>query len=135
MNDNMEIIKKWLEKGDEDLGTALIIQKHIPEYRHVIAFHCQQAVEKYLKGYLIYLKIEFRRTHDLVYLLELINDKESIDENMIENIMELADYAVEIRYPETTIELTEAEINNAIIIAKSIRDFVHIKMDITSEFN
>ena len=93
----MEIIKKWLEKRDEDLGTALVIQEHIPEYRHVIAFHCQQAVEKYLKGYLIFLKIEFRSTHDLVYLLELINDKESINENMIESIMELADYAVEIR--------------------------------------
>ena len=124
-----------MEKGDEDLGTALVIQMHIPEYRHVTAFHCQQAVEKYLKAYLIYLKVEFRRTHDLVYLLELINAKESIDEIMIVSIMELADYAVEIRYPETTIELTEAETNNAILIAKNIRDFVHKKMNITSEFH
>ena len=62
--------------------------------------------------------------------MELIDNLETIDENMIESIMELADYAVEIRYPDTTIELTETKTKNAIIIAKNIRDFVIAKIGI-----
>jgi|ERR1035437_555408 HEPN domain-containing protein len=130
MNEKVETIRKWLAKAEEDLGTAIIIHQHIPEYRFITAFHCQQAVEKYLKCYLIFLDIEFRRVHDLVYLLELINAKEPIDDDFIERIIELEDYSVEIRYPEISIELTDAEIENAINIAKEVRTFVNSKMNI-----
>ncbi|MCG2760389.1 MAG: HEPN domain-containing protein [Candidatus Delongbacteria bacterium] len=43
----------------------------MPEYLDTVTFHCQQAVEKYLKAYLIYLVIDFKFTHDSVYLLDL----------------------------------------------------------------
>ena len=47
----------------------------MPEYYDTIAFHTQQSVEKYLKALLIFLQIEFKRSHDLIYFLELINTK------------------------------------------------------------
>ena len=34
-------------------------------------YHCHQAVEKYLKGFLVFKNISFSKTHDLDYLLEL----------------------------------------------------------------
>ena len=135
MSEKVETIKKWLIKADEDLGTAIITHNHITEYHFTNAFHCQQAVEKYLKGYLIFLDIEFRRIHDLVYLLELINQKYQIDDKMIDRITELEDYAVEIRYPEISIDLTDEEIVNAINIAKEIRFFVTSKMNIQVDYN
>lgn len=69
----LDIVKNWIESGDHDLGSAHLIFQHIPKYRDTIAFHCQQAVEKYLKGYLFFLGIAFRRSHDLNYLLSLIS--------------------------------------------------------------
>jgi HEPN domain-containing protein len=56
MTEKLEIIRLWIEKGDHDLGTAEIVNQHIPEYMDTIAFHCQQAVEKYLKAFLIFHK-------------------------------------------------------------------------------
>ena len=68
----IELTKQWIVKGDHDLGTAKITYLHIPEYIDTVIFHCQQAVEKYLKAYLIYNSVSFRFSHDLIYLLELL---------------------------------------------------------------
>ena len=58
------------------MGTAKITYLHIPEYLDTVTFHCQQSVEKYLKEYLIFLGIDFRFTHDLVYLIDLITQRD-----------------------------------------------------------
>lgn len=124
MINKTELILKWIEKADHDLGTAILIFKHIPEYRDTIAFHCQQAVEKYLKGYLLFLDLEFRKIHDLVYLAELIGQKKPLNSDLISKLIELEDYAVEIRYPDSEIQLTNEEILNAIAISKEIREYI-----------
>jgi len=69
MTEKIEIIRSWIEKGDHDLGTAQVTFLYIPKFRDTIAFHCQQAVEKYLKGYLFFKDTVFKRTHNLNYLL------------------------------------------------------------------
>jgi len=135
MKSKTEIIKKWIEKADHDLGTAILTFKHIPEFRDTIAFHCQQSVEKYLKGYLFFLEIEFRRYHDLIYLAELICQKDPINNELIIKLTELEDYAVEIRYPDAEIELTDEEIQNAISISKEVRSYTTIKMNIQVDYN
>jgi HEPN domain-containing protein len=35
------------------------------------AFHCQQAVEKTLKAFLVWRSVRFERVHSLVYLIDL----------------------------------------------------------------
>ena len=100
MNEKIELIRKWIEKADHDLGTAIITFKHLPKYKDTIAFHCQQAVEKYLKSYMLNLDIIVKRTHDLVYLLELINKQDKIDKEWFDKVFILQDYAIEIRYPD-----------------------------------
>ena len=42
----LDEIKKWVTKGDHDLGTAKVTFQHIPEYLDTVTFHCQQAAEK-----------------------------------------------------------------------------------------
>jgi HEPN domain-containing protein len=98
MSEHIEEIKKWIEKADHDLGSAKIIFLHLPDYFDTIAFHCQQAVEKYLKAILIYYRIDFIRTHDLVYLLDLLSREVSIDELKFKNAFTLNNYGVQIRY-------------------------------------
>lgn len=77
MSGSTKEIGQWIIKGDHDLGTAKITYLYIPEYLDTVTFHCQQAVEKYLKAYLIFLSTPFKFTHDLVYLLDLITQIDS----------------------------------------------------------
>lgn len=135
MNEKIELTKRWIEKGDHDLGTAIITFNHLPKYFDIIAFHCQQAVEKYLKSYLIFLGFGNKRTHDLIYLLELLNEKIPIARKWYGKASVLTDFAVEIRYPDQIIKLSEEEIIEAINIAKEFRIMIIKKLNITYDFN
>ncbi|MCX6221913.1 MAG: HEPN domain-containing protein [Bacteroidia bacterium] len=72
MSGDSKIVKEWIDKADHDLGSAKLIYLHIPDYFDTIAFHCQQASEKYLKSMLEHFGVEFQRSHNLVYLLDLL---------------------------------------------------------------
>ena len=134
MKEKTEIIKKWIEKGDHDLGTAMITHKYIPKYKDTIAFHCQQSVEKYLKGYVFYLGLPIRRTHDLIFLIEQIDEKEKITKKWFDAALELQDFAVEIRYTDQIIELSDKDIETAINISKEFRSMVLEKLKIDYDF-
>jgi len=127
-----ELIAQWLLKADHDLGTAKLIYLHLPDYYDTIAFHCQQAVEKYLKTYLIYLNIDFKPVHDLRYLLNLVLTQDLTLDTMYESISSLNDYAVKIRYPDLTIHLTKQELENAIELAQQVKKLIENKMAITN---
>ncbi|MEI6820358.1 MAG: HEPN domain-containing protein [Bacteroidota bacterium] len=123
MNENNKYINEWIEKADHDLGSAKIIYSNIPEYFDVIAFHCQQAVEKYLKSTLIFFEKEFSRSHDLVYLLELLSREINIDNETFEKAIRLNSYSTQIRYPNSKIFLTKQELEFAIEVAEYFRVF------------
>ncbi|NCO55277.1 MAG: hypothetical protein COS14_08035 [Bacteroidetes bacterium CG02_land_8_20_14_3_00_31_25] len=135
MNGKIETVKAWIEKGDHDLGTAQITYLHIPKYRDTIAFHCQQAGEKYLKSYLIFLEIPFKRTHDLIFILGLISQKNNVTKETYDKAAELKNFAVEIRYPDTIIDLSEQDIQKAILLAKEFREYVLSRMEITMDYD
>ena len=135
MSAHIDEVQQWVIKGDHDLGTAKITYLHIPEYLDTVTFHCQQAVEKYIKAYLIFSNITFKFSHDLIYLLDLITLKDSDFENFYDVVSELQGYAVEIRYPNETIYLSNEKVEEAIIIAKNIRSLVVLKMNLTIAYN
>jgi HEPN domain-containing protein len=61
-DDRAELTREWLRKAAGDLKAA--------DLHDLAAFHCQQAFEKALKGYLTWHDRPFRKTHDLVELIE-----------------------------------------------------------------
>ena len=134
MNERIEIVKQWIEKGDHDLGTAQVTFLYLPKYSDTIAFHCQQAAEKYLKGYLLFLDIPFQRKHSLNYLLGLISTKIQVNYEIYDNASILEEFAVEIRYPDTFIELSDEDIQQAFEISKLIRKYVLSLMNITVDY-
>ncbi len=115
------IVNSWIEKADHDLGSAKLIYLHIPDYFDTIAFHCQQAVEKYIKASLIHIGIEFQRSHDLPYLLEMLSGKVEIRPELFDKAILLNGFSVEIRYPDQIIHLTKYEVESAISIADEFR--------------
>ncbi|MDI6784473.1 MAG: HEPN domain-containing protein [bacterium] len=98
MND--DYIHQWLVKANNDLKTAAH-ELALPEEETVtdsVCFHCQQAVEKYLKAFLIFHNIEIERTHDIAYLVKQCS---SIDNDFANiEIKELSSFGVDIRYPD-----------------------------------
>jgi HEPN domain-containing protein len=135
MNGHADEIKRWIIKGDHDLGTARVTYLHIPEFLDTVTFHCQQAVEKYLKAYLIFQSAKFRFTHDLIYLLDLICQKDAEFEKYYDSVSELQSYAIEVRYPNETIFLSNEKVEKAMIIAKSLRELVMFKMNIEVDYH
>jgi len=135
MSEPTNEIIQWVIKGDHDLGTAKITFRHIPEYLDTVIFHCQQATEKYRKAFLIYQSISFRFSHDLVYLLDLIIQKDSDFNKYYDAVSELQGYAIEIRYPNETIFLSKEIVEKGIKIAKEIREIVTEKMNISPNYN
>ena len=125
MSEAIELIKDWIEKADHDFGSAKLIFLHAPDYYDTNAFHCQQAVEKYLKALLIYFEIEFQRTHNLIYLLDLLSDKIEISEDKYDSAILLNGFSVQIRYPDRTIYLSKDELETSINITQSFRDFAN----------
>ena len=132
MNANEDRLRDWIEKADHDLGTAVVINQYIPDYSDTLAFHCQQATEKYIKCLLEKHSIPFKRSHDLRYLLDLLEDAIPLDKEIYESIMKLNAFGIEIRYPDIKIELTAKDRDEAIQIARDFRMFLksHIGFDI-----
>jgi HEPN domain-containing protein len=123
MNVPIEHIKAWINKADHDLGSAKIIYLHLPDYFDTIAFHCQQAVEKYIKAILVFREIEFERSHDLIYLLELLPDDIPVSEEKYKKAVLLNGFSVQIRYPNKIEYMTNGELEEAISIAQEFRNF------------
>jgi HEPN domain-containing protein len=115
------IPKDWFKKAEEDLRAAEILLKE--ESLGIAGFLLQQAVEKYLKGYLLSRGWELKRIHDLVDLLnEVVTYDKSFDIYR-STCQQITEYYTEERYPFLdTSELTREEIETALNEAKSLRD-------------
>jgi HEPN domain-containing protein len=116
-----ELAQGWFRKAENDLLSARnnLAAKIVPT--DAVCFHCQQAAEKFLKGFLAWHGKPFGKTHDLESLVtvcaQVIPDLLDLrnDANM------LTDFAVEVRYPDVPEEPTLPEAKEALRRAKNIR--------------
>ena len=120
----VELIKAWFLKADRDLLTIDHEFSSSNPVLETICFHSQQAVEKYLKGYLIFLDIPFRKTHELGELVTTIENKDKEISKLKLEVDQLTGYAVEIRYPDDFIELSVIDANEAKNIAFKLKEYI-----------
>lgn len=117
-------VKQWISFGDEDLRLArhaLKLSNSCPT--RLIAYHAQQCVEKYLKAFLVFHRIDFPYTHNISRLLELCEKKAEWPET-ISNAEELTPFAITTRYPGEDERVTRKEAIRAIDIAVNVRKVV-----------
>ncbi len=67
-----KLVNEWLQKADPDLRLAEFLLAENAPFWDAIAYHCQQAVEKYLKAFLVSRQIEFPKTHNIRELLGFV---------------------------------------------------------------
>lgn len=100
-------IKEWLLKADQDLVAANELLKIEPLLSEIICFHCQQAIEKNLKGFLCYHRIDIEKTHDISFLLIECSNIDSIFSTV--DPMDISEFAVKGRYPGVKLVPNAAE--------------------------
>lgn len=128
MNNENEL-EKWLKKAESDLKTAKILFDSKEVITESVCFHCQQAVEKYLKAFLVFNKKEFRKTHIIAELLKLSIDLDNDFNKLKElNIQSLTIYAVEVRYPDDFYIPSLEEAQEALSLAEKTKEFVIKKL-------
>ena len=119
-----EMVIEWLRRAEDDLRLAELALGASPPVCWGAAFHAEQAAEKWLKAVLTFRGVEFERTHDIDYLLELCVGVEPGAERLRGRATQLTDFAVEARYPFPRREATEAESREALEIAREVGRFV-----------
>ena len=90
---------EWLQRASLDLRGAKIDLDAEPPLLEDALFHCQQAVEKTLKGFLAWNDVAFRKTHSLE---ELGAACEAIDPTLqgaVDPAVPLTEFAWAFRYP------------------------------------
>ncbi len=121
--DRLEDTSRWLRYAEEDLITAetFLGHPHVPPRQS--CWLAQQAAEKALKAALIFLQIDFHRTHDLVILRDMFPESWQLKKTH-PNLTNLTRWVVEARYPEKIQDATEAEASEAVKQARAIWESV-----------
>ena len=98
--DRQSELQQWLDIAGKDLAAAQYLARNMwPVSYEIVCFHCQQAVEKYLKWVLVLHDIDPPKVHDLVELEKLCEVIAPQFESLYEKCSVLTEYAVHSRYP------------------------------------
>jgi HEPN domain-containing protein len=122
----MNIHEEWLKRARSSLELAKFSDNELVCYED-LCFQAQQAVEKGLKGLLIFYKVEPEKTHSLYKLLQEVEKHIEIN-NDIKDVLKLYNYAVQTRYPGEYVEITKDEYEHSIIIAEKCLKWIEDKI-------
>lgn len=110
MKPHLEEATRMLNIADRDLGAYRVLRDSDEVHFSVICFHAQQAVEKCLKAALYARAVEFRRTHDLTLLCELLTAHNVPLPVAAEELSALTPCAVTLRYDDAEIEVAHLSV-------------------------
>ena len=121
-----ELVREWLTRAKHDLELSRIGAASENPPLDAAIYHCQQAAEKAVKGWLQAQDDPFPKTHDIERLVEQATNLHS-DFQQFETAAEvLTPYASAFRYPGGSEEPmpTREQFDEALQHAQAIYDFV-----------
>jgi HEPN domain-containing protein len=74
MSPHLDEAALMLRLADRDIAALTVLCRSEEVHLSILCFHAQQAIEKCLKAVLLCHRIEFRRTHDLQLLADLLSE-------------------------------------------------------------
>jgi len=102
-----DYIRQWLHKAQVDLQSARRLAGPTDPFLDTAFFHCQQAAEKVMKGYLAFCDHPLVKTHNIKTLVRLAATYERQFLEWRQCAEKLTPYATEFRYPLETPESLE----------------------------
>jgi len=118
-----KMVLEWFYFADADLDSAIILSNAHRKHNAIICYHCQQAVEKYLKAFLCYNGLIPPRIHILETLCALCSDFDASFNDVAKDCAYLSPFAVHARYP-LEMEITSANTIKSLEVAQRIKDFM-----------
>ncbi|HAL82239.1 MAG TPA: DNA-binding protein [Mucilaginibacter sp.] len=102
-------IDSWLNEAGQDLLSAQRLREIEPMILDNACFHCQQAIEKYLKAFPIYHGLDIERTHNIIFLLSECANFDPVFATI--DPLNINAYAVQGCYPDSNLlpEVEEAK--------------------------
>lgn len=125
---NTEKANLWFRRARSNFFRAKSIIDAPEIFYEDYCFDAQQAVEKALKSLCILKNIEFPKTHNIDYLIELLEKESIYVPAEVKKAKILTDYAVEGRYPENLDTIDEEEYQKAIEITENVLKWVEQKL-------
>jgi len=122
------LVAEWIKKAHLDLSTTVRLSTE-PEFRDIVVFHAQQAVEKYLKALLTRHQTEFPKTHVIRRLLLLLRPVEPALADALEDANWLSPFGVDIRYPADFPETLPGDEARALELARRVKNAVMAGLD------
>ena len=119
-----QLVRSWLTKAQHDLASARVLAASDPPLWDTAIYHCQQAAEKTVKGYLVFREHEFERVHDIEVLIRAAESYAPEFSRWIDTGIQLTPYARIYRYPGYAAEPSEDQFKWALSAAEGLYDFV-----------
>jgi len=124
-----ELANQWVAKAQADYDAARVLSEHGGEHWAIVAFHCQQAAEKFIKGLLTALQIEFGKTHDIAVLVDKLVGVKSEVVSGLRPAEALTVYGVQVRYPGDGPDVDRDEAEAALALAGVVAEIVLAELD------
>src|SRR5437867_2913043 len=114
-----ELVRAWLIKARNDLDTARQVGSLPQGHLDAAIYHCQQAAEKVIKGFLAFRDHDLERTHDLRRIIQVASRYDAEFSDWMNAAITLTPYATAYRYPgeSATLEPSRAEFDEALELA------------------
>lgn len=77
LRDGRDLARRLLRRADGDITLVRTVVDNDEILDAIVGFHAQQAVEKSIKAVLAAHEIEYRKTHQLHYLIRLLEQTRS----------------------------------------------------------
>ena len=123
MSEVIAVTKQWLELAQHDNQSARHLVTLYPQPLEVIAYLCEQSVEKLLKAYLCANGKDIPRTHDLMKLNRLCQEITPEFRGIMEACANLTPYGTQVRYPNH-LELIEEDMQQALSDQWKVHQFL-----------
>jgi HEPN domain-containing protein len=104
-----ELVQSWLLDASDDPGLARLATQHDRAFSSGVLYHCQQAAEKALKGFLVFWDHQPPRTHNLVLLLQQAVEIDPRFLTCEEAAARPTPYATRYRYPVAALTRPDSE--------------------------
>ena len=109
--------REWLNRARSNLIQAQVDQRGV--YLEDLCFQAQQAVEKALKGVLLYRQAKYPYTHDIGQLIHLLESGGEPVPPSVREAAQLTPYAVQARYPGLSEPVGPEEYAEAVSLAEA----------------
>jgi HEPN domain-containing protein len=120
--------RPWFVKAEHDLRAAGVPLAATPPLLGEATYHCQQAAEKSMKGYLSWHDVPIGKTHDLAAIGGLCVANDVSLEAMCGRADDLSVFAWAFRYPGDPEEPTRTEVEDALALAREVYEAMLAKL-------